>query len=229
MEAARTLKANLKLEGKPCGWCQVALRLGEDATVCNACEKEHHSRCWDGNGGCSTQGCVNAPLRRLDAPAPGAPPPPPPPFGSPFPTGGPQYGAPSPYGAPPQYGGGYGGAPGGAPPPGYMVCPNCRAAILAGSQICPACRAITTPDGMYHGPKVNAPGAVSSMVLGIIGLVLCGVILGPIAIVQANNAKRAIANDPSMGGQGFATAGTILGVIALVLNAIGFLVAIGSH
>src|ERR1700742_3692238 len=72
MEAARTLKANLKLEGKPCGWCQVALRLGDDATVCNACEREHHSQCWDGKAGCSTQGCVSAPLRRLDTPgAPG--------------------------------------------------------------------------------------------------------------------------------------------------------------
>src|SRR6266849_6805145 len=68
MEAARTFKANLKLEGKPCGWCTEPLRLGEDASVCTSCEGPHHHRCWDGNAGCATAGCANAPLPRLDPP-----------------------------------------------------------------------------------------------------------------------------------------------------------------
>src|SRR5256885_831047 len=73
MEAARTLKANLKLEGKPCGWCQATLALGDDAAVCTACETPHHRGCWDTRAGCSTQGCASAPLRRLDAPEPSGP------------------------------------------------------------------------------------------------------------------------------------------------------------
>ena len=234
MEAARTLKANLKLDGKPCGWCQVALRLGDDAAVCNACEKEHHGRCWESNAGCSTAGCVSAPLRRLDnPPAPQAPQ-----YGAPqgLPYGGaPPYGAPQGYGGPPSYGApqGYGGAPQGygvpMAPPGYMTCPNCRIAIMIGSQICPACRAITSPDGIYHGPKVNAPGAVASLVLGIIGLVFCGIILGPIAIVQSNNAKRTIASDPTYGGGGLATTGLVLGIVALAVNVIGLLLLLGGR
>ncbi|HET7503521.1 MAG TPA: DUF4190 domain-containing protein [Kofleriaceae bacterium] len=218
----------MKMDGKPCGWCQVALRLGEDAAVCTACEREHHGRCWESYAGCSTQGCANAPLRRLDA----SPPPPPPP-GSPFPHGAAPYappaGSPFPAGGAPY-------APAGSPfaqppsmaPPGFMNCPTCRAVIAMGAPICPMCRAITSPDGIYHGPKVNAPGAVSSLVCGIIGLVFCQIILGPVAIIQANSAKRAMAADPTLGGEGLATAGMVMGIIDLVFFVIVVLVQLGK-
>jgi hypothetical protein len=84
------------------------------------------------------------------------------------------------------------------------------------------CRAITTPDGLYHGPKTNAPGAVKSLVVGLIGLVVCGIVLGPIAISSANKARQAIATDPSLGGEGLAIAGLVLGILDLV----GFAVVI---
>jgi hypothetical protein len=225
MEAARTLKTNLKLDGKPCGWCQVGLRLGEDASVCATCDKEHHSRCWDSNAGCSTQGCLSAPLRRLDAPAQGlggSPYPPPQPqqqFGSPFPQGGYQQGS---------YGGGGGGSSA-APPPGYTSCPNCRVPIMAGTQVCPSCRAITSPDGIYHGPRVNAPGAVAALVFGILGFFICGIIFGIVAISKANAAKRMIESDPTYGGGGLATAGMIMGVIDLIAWAILLLVRLSAH
>jgi len=218
MEAARTLKANLKLEGKPCGWCQAALVLGDDAAVCTACEKEHHRACWDAKAGCSTQGCASAPLPRLDAaaPGPGAP-------ASPFPTGAPA--SPFPMRAPASpYSDGL--------PPGMMACPRCMLMLAMGTQICPGCRAITSPDGLYHGPKINAPGAVASLVLGIVGVVigtfLCsGLVLGPLAIWQASSAKRAISSDPMYGGGGMATAGMVLGIISLVLVVIVILIGIG--
>jgi hypothetical protein len=184
MDAVRKLKANLKLEGKPCGWCQAALQIGEDAAVCTACENQHHGRCWEAKAGCSTGGCVNVPLRRLDAPVAGAS------RAVPYPQD---------------------------LPPGLMACPNCRVPFAVGALICPACRAITSPDGLYHGPKTNAPGAVSALVYGLVGLVFCGVILGPVAISKANSARAAMATDPTLGGEGLATAGTVLGVIDLVL------------
>lgn len=199
MEAVRTLKANLKLEGKPCGWCQAALKLGDDAAMCTACEMAHHQGCWDTQAGCATQGCPSAPLRRLDV-APAAAP------SSPFPAGVAS-----------------GAAPIAKPlAPGTMSCPRCGLAVTIGTPLCPACHAITSPDGIYHGPKTNAPGAVKSLVLGIIGLVVCGIVLGPIAISSASKAKEAMANDPSLGGEGLATAGKILGVLDIV----GFVIAI---
>ncbi len=186
MDAVRTLKANMKLGGKPCGWCQAALKLGEDAAVCTACDKEHHGRCWETKAGCATPECVNAPLRRLDASVA-------------------KVGAVSP-----------------APyvqelPPGFVACPSCRVPFSVGTLICPACRAITSPDGIYHGPKTNAPGAVQALVYGLVGLVFCGVILGPVAISKASTAKTAMASDPTLGGEGLATAGTVLGIVDLVL------------
>jgi hypothetical protein len=196
MEAVRTLKANLKLEGRPCGWCQAPLKLGDEAAVCTACEAAHHQGCWDSQAGCAAQGCASAPLRRLDvAPAAAAP-------GSPF----------------------LAGAAPGAPllAPGMMSCSRCGLTITIGTPLCPACRAITSPDGLYHGPRTNAPGAVRSLVLGIIGLFVCGIILGPAAISSANKAKEAMAIDPSLGGEGLATAGKILGVLGIV----GFVITI---
>jgi len=192
MEAVRTLKANLKLEGKPCGWCQAPLKLGDNTAVCTACEATHHQGCWDTKAGCATQGCTSAPLRRLDvAPAAGA------------------------VAAAASLPAGF--TPGATPlAPGMMSCPRCGLTITIGTPLCPACRAITSPDGLYHGPKTNAPGAVASLVLGIIGLVFCQIVLGPLAIWQASKAREAMAGDPSLGGEGLATAGKVLGIVDIV-------------
>jgi hypothetical protein len=185
MEAARRLKANLRMEGKSCGWCQDALKLGDDAALCGGCDKEHHARCWDSKAGCSTAGCTNAPLRRLDGPAASA---------SPLAPAMASYADSA-----------------------VMTCPTCRAAIVTGAMVCPYCKAITSPDGLYHGPKTNAPGAVQSLVCGLIGLVFCQIILGPVAIAKASAAKKAMASDPTLGGDGLATAGMVLGIVDLVV------------
>lgn len=112
---------------------------------------------------------------------------------------------------------------------GLMPCRNCKAAIAIGTQICPMCRAITSPDGIYHGPKTNAPGATQSLVMAIIGLFICGVILGPLAISKANEAKAAMKLDPTLGGEGLATAGKVIGIIAIVGWAIALLIRAGGN
>jgi len=104
-----------------------------------------------------------------------------------------------------------------------MACPKCRVAISNDFQICPVCRAITSPDGVYRGPKTNAPGAVSSLVLGSAGLFVAlfigfgSAILGIVTIVRANKARRAVLSDPTLGGDGLALAGLILGIVNLVI------------
>ncbi len=194
MEAVRILKVNLKLAGKPCKWCQVPLELAEEAAVCTACEGEHHRRCWEPSGGCATVECVNAPLRRLDAPGHRA---------MPLPAAA-------------------------VLAPGTMHCPRCRDIIMMGSPLCPSCNAVTSPDGLYHGPKTNAPGAVSSLVYGIIGVFICGIIAGPIAISKSSQAKREIASNPTYGGGGLASAGMVLGIVDLVLWAVFLIAKIGG-
>ncbi|HSD86373.1 MAG TPA: DUF4190 domain-containing protein, partial [Kofleriaceae bacterium] len=112
---------------------------------------------------------------------------------------------------------------------GLMSCPRCGSAIPIGSQVCLNCKHITSPDGVYHGPKVNAPGAVAALVWGIAGLLICGVIFGPIAISKANSAKAAMKMDPTLGGEGLATAGTVLGIIDIIIAAILIMMRMGAH
>lgn len=74
--------------------------------------------------------------------------------------------------------------------------------------------------------KVTPGTAVASLVCAIIGIFIFGIILGPIAIVLATGAKRRIKEDPELGGDGVATAGLVIGIIATALSAIVIIVAI---
>lgn len=107
-------------------------------------------------------------------------------------------------------------------PPGRTLCPHCRLQIDQGSTLCPFCgKGLVSADGIYRGPKTTAPGAVASLVLGILGIFICGLIFGIIAIQKANEAQELIATDPSLGGAGIATAGKIMGILSLVVWGLG--------
>jgi hypothetical protein len=101
-------------------------------------------------------------------------------------------------------------------PPGRMKCPHCSELIAQSDQLCAFCEQSTSPDGLYHGPKENAPGAISSLIWAIIGLFFCGPILGAVAISQSNKAKGFIALSPKYGGEGLAKAGYVLGIIDII-------------
>jgi uncharacterized Tic20 family protein len=64
------------------------------------------------------------------------------------------------------------------------------------------------PDPSHAAPR-PVGRAVASLVTGIIGLLIFGIILGPIAIWLGVSAK----NDPAQGGEGMARAGIVLGII----------------
>ena len=86
------------------------------------------------------------------------------------------------------------------------------------------------PQPYYGAALPNAPGAVSSMVCGIVGVVIwcAGLVLGIIAIVQSRKAKEVIRTNPGRyGGEGMATAGLVLGIIALVVGVIGIIWFVG--
>ena len=89
------------------------------------------------------------------------------------------------------------------------------------------------PPPQYGAPAPGAvPGtnkkAIWSLVLGIIGLVCCGFLAGIPAIILANMAKKEIATTGE-GGGGMATAGLVLGVLAVIWGVIYLiLVATGN-
>src|SRR5450830_125794 len=149
--------------------------------------------------------------------------------GAPQPPAEPRYPAAPPYGTPtaqpvqpgypgaPQYGAppaqpGYPAAPQyGAPPaqPGYPAAPQ------YGATPYPAAPGYA---GGYAYPKNSL--AVWSLVLAILGMMLCGLFTGIPAVIIGNNAKRAVASGEANNG-GLATAGIVIGWIATGLMLIG--------
>jgi hypothetical protein len=217
-ESVQRLRANRPLQGRACGWCGVPLDFGDPAAVCTACSTATHAVCWDRQGGCPTADCVHRPLARLDQPAGAA--------ALAEAQGGfaAQAAAPAAAGSETEtlY------EPGAPLDLDRMKCPHCGFMIAADSTLCSYCNMVPTADGIYRGPKTNAPGAVASLVFGILAFFICGIIFGLVAISKANDAKKAIAADPRLGGEGLATTGRILGILALVLWGVMLLARIGG-
>ena len=78
----------------------------------------------------------------------------------------------------------------------------------------------------YAPAPPNHPQAMTVLVLGILGLVVCG-ILGPFAWVMGNRVLGEIdASRGAVGGRSEANIGRILGIIASVLLALGLLLVV---
>lgn len=79
---------------------------------------------------------------------------------------------------------------------------------------------------MQYAP--DHPQATTSLVLGILGIVLCGV-LAPFAWSMGKKAVAEIdASNGTVGGRGAANAGYILGVIGTIILGLGVLFAIAA-
>ena len=76
------------------------------------------------------------------------------------------------------------------------------------------------------GEQRKSGKAIASLVTGILGLLVAGIILGLVAIVLGVMARRDIEREPGLGGRGMATTGIVLGAIGLVLAVI--LLAVGG-
>lgn len=113
-------------------------------------------------------------------------------------------------------------------PPDWIRCPHCRQPIWGGNVICPECKRVTSPDGIYHGPKTTSPDAKKALTQAIISCFICAPVLGPVAIKNANLAMTKIDEDPTLGGRGMATAAKTIGIIAIVLWVIGIFIRLSS-
>jgi len=83
--------------------------------------------------------------------------------------------------------------------------------------------------GFYQPAKTNQK-AVWSMILGILGLVCCGLFAGIPALILGNIAKNEIASSGgAQTGDGMAKAGVILGIIAIAISVLSIiLLALGA-
>ncbi|MFJ2758646.1 DUF4190 domain-containing protein [Nocardioides sp. NPDC087217] len=88
------------------------------------------------------------------------------------------------------------------------------------------------PPPPYGSPAPGQPGqpagnnkkAIWALVLGILGCICCGIFTGIPAIILGKMAQNEIdASGGAQGGRGMATAGFILGIVAIVLFVIGLI------
>jgi hypothetical protein len=99
-------------------------------------------------------------------------------------------------------------------------CTNCLV-DMGGQPYCGSCKVMA----MRGSPIVDVATipckeATTALVLSIIGLVVCGIILEPLALSKAAQAKKMIAANPRMTGLGKANAATVIAIIGLILWAI---------
>ena len=77
-------------------------------------------------------------------------------------------------------------------------------------------------------PKTSSL-AITSMVLGIVGILFFGIILGPLAIIFGSIAINRINEKPhELEGRGMAKAGIICGVIAVVIYIIAIIFIVSA-
>ena len=102
--------------------------------------------------------------------------------------------------------------------PGDTVCPTCGD-VVAG--YCFRCQNVTSE---YTGPKRTSDEAKDAFKFAIIGLFCFGFVFGPLAIIRGTAAKKTIARNPSLEGEGLATAAQIIGGIEVLLY-VGWIVS----
>jgi putative exporter of polyketide antibiotics len=83
--------------------------------------------------------------------------------------------------------------------------------------------------GSGYAPRRTNQKALWSMILGILGLVFCGLFAGIPALILGNSAKKEIAaSGGAETGEGMAKAGVVLGWIAVAISALGLLLVMGG-
>jgi hypothetical protein len=78
---------------------------------------------------------------------------------------------------------------------------------------------------MYGGGQPHG-SATTAMILGILGLVLCGFLGIPAFIIGRRAEREILASNGALTGEGMAKAGWIMGLISMILIALSILLII---
>ncbi len=95
---------------------------------------------------------------------------------------------------------------------------------MQGARYCGSCKVMALqgrPPAIE--PSLPCKEAGEALTYSIVGLFCFGIILEPIAIVKAVQAKKAMSMNPNLSGSGKANAALIIAIIGLVLWVIGLL------
>jgi hypothetical protein len=103
-------------------------------------------------------------------------------------------------------------------------CSTCGTEISSRAVTCPSCG--RPQAAMYTAPQRTDGQAITSLILGIVGLLMCPLIPSIFAVVIGNQAKGRLAADPTLQGEELARVGVILGWIGIALGSIGVAIAV---
>jgi hypothetical protein len=203
------MRANRAVVETKCLTCGNAFTFGEEVVACNVCGGYHHAACWNQTPVCRHNVAGSAAAATA---GPAVPPPAPPP-------------QPQAQAAP---------AAGAVPGPDEQFCPQCREIIKIGALKCRFCGYIVNAQLASQeimparAAEINT-AANTAMWCGIVGLFICGPVLGTIALVQSNKALKEIKMAPQYSAsKGKAMAGRVLGIIAWIGWAIVIMLRISN-
>jgi len=102
-------------------------------------------------------------------------------------------------------------------------CDRCLVAIK-GTKYCGGCKTLAVgKDAIYKvGPTGTCEEAGSALKIALCSI-LCGIIVGPIALVKALNARKILSDNPGLEGSGKATAALIISVFTTLMNVMGLI------
>ena len=83
------------------------------------------------------------------------------------------------------------------------------------------------PSAPPYTPQRTSGLAIASLACGIAGFVVAPVLSSIAAIVLGIMARDELRRDPTLGGEGMATAGLVLGWLGIALPALGVLLFLG--
>jgi hypothetical protein len=100
-------------------------------------------------------------------------------------------------------------------------CPNCLVNI-GGQKYCGSCKVLAV-SGRPLAEEATVPSELANEALkySLLGIICFGLVLEPMAIYKALKAKKEIAANPRLTGEGKANAALIIGIVVLVLWVLG--------
>lgn len=98
-------------------------------------------------------------------------------------------------------------------------CASCLVSVR-GASYCAGCKSMVVTNLAPQAVAVCSD-AKAALGLAFVGLLFCGIVLGPVAIAKASSARKQIEANPSLGGKGWADAATVVGIVVIVFFLLG--------
>ena len=102
-------------------------------------------------------------------------------------------------------------------------CQHCLVEVL-GQKYCASCKvmAVKGPPPVKEG-NLPCEAAGKALTYSIIGIFCFGIVLGPMAVAKAIEARKEIRDDPDLAGLAKANVGLLLGIAVLVFWVLGMM------